>query len=71
MSEDSSDEYALRVARLKQQLLELFEPAEADDWLHCEQDRLQGRRPVDLLDSELGYLEVSAIIHAILDGTFI
>jgi uncharacterized protein (DUF2384 family) len=70
MGKATSDEYALRLAQLKQQLLELFEPAEADAWLHSSQDRLQGRRPLDLLDTELGYLEVSSIIHAILDGTF-
>lgn len=71
MTEASSDEYALRLARLKQQLFELFEPAEADAWLNSAQDRLQGRRPVDLLDTELGFLEVSSMIHAILDGAFL
>ena len=71
MTEVSPEQYALRFVRLKQQLLELFEPVEADAWLHCAQDRLQGRRPVDLLWSELGYLEVSSIIHAILDGSFL
>lgn len=63
--------YALRLAQIKQALLELYGPKEADEWLHCEQGCFHGRRAIDLLESEIGYLEVSAVIHRILDGTFI
>jgi uncharacterized protein (DUF2384 family) len=71
MNDDVPDEYSLRLAAVKQALMELFGNKEADEWLHCEQECFQGRRPIDLLESEIGYLEVSAVIHRILDGTFI
>ena len=71
MSETAPQEYALRLASVKQQLLQLFSPKEADEWLHYEHSLLQGRRPIDLLESDLGYLEVSSMIHRVLDGAFI
>jgi uncharacterized protein (DUF2384 family) len=63
--------YLLRLTMLKRLLLQLYEPAEVDAWLLTPQSYLQDRRPVDLLDTEIGYLEVSAVVHRVLDGAYV
>lgn len=68
---DSIDTYYFRLSMMKQLLLQLYEPDEVERWFITPQPRLQDRRPVDLLWSDIGYLEVSAIIHQVLDGAFI
>lgn len=61
----------IRVAFLKQRLLELYTTREVDAWFVTPQRYFQDRKPVDVLMSDTGYLEVSRVIDALLDGTFI
>ena len=61
----------MRIASLKQQLLELYTASEVDAWFATPQRYFQDRRPMDVLTTDAGYLEVSRVIDAVLDGTFI
>jgi uncharacterized protein (DUF2384 family) len=71
VTEDSNLDHLMRVASLKQRLLELYAPEEVDAWFVTPQRYFQDRRPVDVLTTDAGYLEVSRVIDAVLDGAFI
>lgn len=71
MSDVSDFDQIMRVASLKQRLLELYSPGEVDAWFVTPQVYFQDRRPIDVLVSDAGYLEVSRVIDAVLDGGFI
>jgi len=68
---DSINTYNARLASVVENLLELYEAPEASAWLKTPQSLLGNARPADLLWTERGYLEVSAVIHRVLDGAFI
>lgn len=59
-----------RLAALKQRLLELYDPVEVTAWFETPQNYLQGRRPIDLISDDAGYLEISRILDCILEGAF-
>lgn len=61
----------MRIASLKQRLLELYTAPEVDAWFVTPQRYFQDRRPVDVITTDAGYLEVSRVIDAVLDGAFI
>lgn len=61
----------MRIASLKQRMLELYTPAEVDAWFVTPQRYFQDRRPMDVVMTDAGYLEVSRVIDAVLDGAFI
>jgi uncharacterized protein (DUF2384 family) len=71
MSEVTELDRMMRIALLKQRLLELYTPAEVDAWFVTPQRYFQDRRPVDLLTNDVGYLEVARVIDAVLEGVFI
>lgn len=71
MSDAPDLDHIMRIALLKQRLLELYTPPEVDAWFVTPQRYFQDRRPVDVLATDVGYLEVSRVIDAVLDGTFI
>jgi uncharacterized protein (DUF2384 family) len=71
VSEDFDLEQVMRIASLKQRLLELYSLPEVDAWFVTPQRYFQDRRPVDVLTTDAGYLEVSRVIDAVLDGGFI
>ena len=56
----------LRVARLKARLLRRFNLEEADQWLTSAQTALEGAKPMDLLQSFEGYVEVDNVIDLLL-----
>jgi uncharacterized protein (DUF2384 family) len=67
-----SDELLLlmRLAVLKQRLLGLYNTKEVDEWFETPQSSLQGRRPLELLLDNSGYLHVAGMIDEILDGVY-
>lgn len=71
MNDTSSIDQSMRIAFLKQRLLELYKPLEVDAWFVTPQRYFQDRRPIDVLITDAGYLEVSRIIDALLGGAFI
>lgn len=71
MSHVSDVDRLMRIALLKQRLLELYTAPEVDAWFVTPQRYFQDRRPMDVLTSDAGYLEVSRVIDAVLDGAFI
>lgn len=56
----------LRVARLKARLLRRFNLEEADQWLASPQTVLEGAKPLDLIHSFEGYVEVDNVIDLLL-----
>lgn len=51
---------------LKRRLLELYQEAEAELWMHAQHPQLGGRRPVDCL-----YQEVSQVIARLEGGAYL
>lgn len=71
MNDESHLDHIMRIASLKQRMLELYTPAEVDAWFVTPQRYFQDRRPMDVVMTDAGYLEVSRVIDAVLDGAFI
>ncbi len=61
----------MRIATLKQRLLELYTASEVDAWFVTPQRYFQDRRPMDVLTTDAGYLEVARVIDTVLDGAFL
>lgn len=61
----------MRIASLKERLLDLYTPRQADEWINAPQKLLSGQRPIDMLSTMGGYLEVDNVVDQILSGTHI
>lgn len=64
-------ELAMRIAALKMRLTNLYTEREAHHWLYNSQRILDGRCPVDMLDSPSGYLEVDNVVDQMLDCAYL
>lgn len=62
---------AIRVATLKERLMDLYTPQEAHDWIYSPQRLLDGHRPIDIVADILGYLEVDNVIDHLLECTYL
>jgi uncharacterized protein (DUF2384 family) len=71
VSDDTDFDRLMRVISLKQRLLELYTVPEVDAWFVTPHRYFQDRRPMDVVTTDAGYLEVSRVIDAVLDGAFI
>jgi len=70
MTEPDDPVFLLRRASIKQQLLALYRPEEADKWFERPLAALEDRRPIDLIMDDVGYLHLCAMLHCISDGTY-
>jgi uncharacterized protein (DUF2384 family) len=61
----------IRLAALKTRLLQIYTPAEADEWMHTPQRLLEGHRPIDMLSNTLTYLDVDNAIDGMLGDTYL
>ncbi len=68
---DHESERIARIARVFDRTLELFpDPSRAVAWLVEKNPRLAGRRPLDAAGTELGAMEVEALIGRLAHGVF-
>lgn len=68
---DDTVTYNARLASVVQNLLQIYEAPEVAMWLKTPQPRLGDRAPADMLGNDIDYLQVSAIIHQVLDSAFV
>jgi len=61
----------IRTAQVKQRLMRVYTAKEAEHWIHSPQRLLEGSRPIDLLSTDAGYMEVDTVIDRLLSDTYL